>query len=358
MSKELRWGIVSAGNISAQFVLDLLVLQQHPQGPHKIHHVIGGVGASSKEKAERFIKEKIGGNETKAHDYDSLIASDLDVLYVGLPHTMHFPFVMKAIALGKNILCEKPVTINTQELKKILEAAKKHNVFFMEAMWTRFMPALKDLQHRIYGEEQVIGEVSRVWSNFSYDMNEFSPTPQHRIVNKKLGGGSLLDIGIYPLTYARMFLAPCEDPLKDWDIVSSLTLDSLTGNTDDEVDFVCSSIISNKNKQQAIITSSVVTPHDGRLLVIEGSKGKISIESDNPSPAHYKIDFYDGRPSVFHDDVSTMYGASGFFYEAVEVGECIFRGQRESGTMSWNESLVIMLLLDNIRLPHLKYEQD
>lgn len=357
MSKELRWGIIGAGNISSQFVLDLRVLQQHPQGPHKIRHVIGGVGASSKLKAQQFIDDKIGGLDTTAYDYDTLLAADVDVLYVGLPHSMHFPIVMKAIEHGKNILCEKPVTINARELEQLLAAAKHHGVFFMEAMWTRFMPALRELQHRIYGPEQVIGDVSRVWSNLAFDMSDFSPTAEHRIVNKKLGGGSLLDIGIYPLTYARMFLAPCADPLSEWNVAASLTLDSLTGVPDDAVDFVSSAIISN-GKQQAIISSSVVTPHDGRILVVEGRTGKITIDSDSPSPSHYRIDFYDGRPSVVHDEASTSNGAAGFLYEAVEVGECIFRGQHESAIMSWGESLLIMRLLDKIRLPYLKYDQD
>lgn len=359
----IRWGIVGAGNISLRFIKDLAVLAEHPIGPNKLKHELAAVGASSRERAQAYIDK----NHLKATamNYDEIIASDVDVLYIGLPHNLHAPFVVRAITEGnKNILCEKPVTINQAQLDDILAAAKKHNVFFMEAMWARFFPAFLELQRELY-KEKLIGEVRRVHADFSCRMYDWDGLDaNHRMVNKKLGGGALLDLGIYPLTYSRLCLHPELDPSK-WNVLSQLTMDSLTGAAEDEVDFIASAIFNNTvHKQQAIMTTSVHTNtvHEGSKIIvrIEGDKGRIDVKSagETPCPASYTVTFYDGR-KIERDFTLELNGGEGFFYEAAEVGECLNKGAKESKVFGWDESRKIMGVLDKIRAQNgFKYEDD
>ncbi|ODV77990.1 NAD(P)-binding protein [Suhomyces tanzawaensis NRRL Y-17324] len=359
----VNWGIVGAGGISSRFVADLKVLIANPAGPNKIKHTIGAVASTQIEKAEKFINEFIGdGYGTKAVGYDEVINDpSIDVLYIGLPHTLHAPFVVRAIEEGKkNILCEKPITINARELEDILAAAKKHNVFFMEAMWSRYFPTFLELQKKLY-DDKVIGDIKKVQCTFNTDSKEFPITPEHRAANKKLGGGALLDIGIYPITYARTFLDPSADPTKDWSISSELIMESLTGNKADEVDFVASAIFNDKTrKQQASISASFHTESDGNIVSIEGTLGRAYVKAigDTPSPQGYKIVLKDG--SVIEKDFfADLNGGEGFWYEAVEVGEVLAKGGKQSELMSWDESRKIMWVLDTIRKQNdFFYEQD
>lgn len=363
MSTVVRWGIVGAGNISLRFLKDLLILGNHPQGPNKLKHVLAAVGASSSGKAEKYIKDNKLPTSVKSLTYDEIINDkEIDILYIGLPHNLHAPFVIRAIEQGhKNILCEKPITINARELDEVLAVAAKHDVFFMEAMWSRFFPAFIDLQKKLY-VDGIIGNVRRVFADFSVRMYDWDGlTPEHRMVNKKLGGGALLDVGIYPVTYSRLFLHPDSSPL-DWSVSSELTMDSLTGK-EDEVDFISSAIFNNKkHRQQAIVTTSVHTETSGPIVVIEGDLGRVEVEriGDTPSPKSYKIVFYDKSKSPIEVDFSDeLLGGEGFFYEAVAAGEALFNGEKQSLVISWDESRKIMGLLDRIRKQNeFVYEQD
>lgn len=367
-SESIKWGILGAGGISSRFVNDILVLSEAPQGPSKLKHFVKSIGCSNTDKGDNFIREHFNESDFNYHNpkvtnYMGVIDDEeVDIVYIGLLHPSHKDIAIKALNHGKHVLCEKPVTMNSKELAEILAAAKKNGRFFMEAMWVRFFPAFVELQKKVH-QENVLGKVKRVIGNYS--INAFDDIDgDHRIVNKKLGGGAALDIGIYSLTYCRLFLDPNSDPRADWDVTAAQTLDSFTGKQEDEVDFITTILINNKKfKQQAIATSSIYNEvNNNEIVVIEGEKGRAVVQQigDTPGPLSYKISLKSGEvieeKFPFEGDVKNT---EGFFYQAAEAGEMIRVGKLESTVMPWKESISIMSVLDKARqLNGLVYEQD
>ncbi|KAG7195902.1 uncharacterized protein KQ657_002287 [Scheffersomyces spartinae] len=370
-SSQLRWGIVGCGIISGVFARDLVYLNKNPRGANKIKHVITRVASRSPAKGQEFIEKNIDEYYddvygTKVVSYEDIqIDPEVDILYIGLPHTLHHSFVIEAITRGKkHILCEKPVTVNSKQLELILDAARENNVFFMEAVWVRYFPLIREVQKILY-EDKKVGDVKRIFSDLSVDMKRLHGddwVPSNRVADKKLGGGALLDITIYPITYSRIFMDPQSDPKSNWKIVSSMVFESLNGKQEDEVDFCTSFIISDQtHKQQATGISSFSSDvSDGLIAKIDGELGSISIYSGGigPAPIKYHIKLKNGQEieKSFEDDLD---GTLGYIYEAIECGEMIVAGEKQSSIMSWNESQLIMSILDDIRKQNsLSYEVD
>lgn len=368
MSDTINWAIIGAGGISSRFVSDVLRISKAPEGPSKLKHYIKAIGCSNVEKGQTFIDQHFDASAIEYHGpkvanyQDAISDAEVDVIYIGLLHPSHKDIAIQALNQGKHVLCEKPVTMNSKELNEILKVAQKNGKLFMEAMWVRFFPAFVELQKKIH-EQKVLGKVKRVIGNYSINAAHAIDS-DHRIINKPLGGGAVLDIGIYALTYCRLFLDPESDPSKDWVINSAQTLDSLTGKEEDEVDFITSVVINNpKYKQQAIATSSIYgSVNHGEIVVIEGEKGTAIVHQvgDTPGPLGYKIILKTGDVieesfpfEGVHDNME------GFFYQAIEAGEMIKAGKIESRVIPWNESRHIMGVIDRILHQNgLVYEQD
>lgn len=361
--KQLRWGVVGCGLISAVFARDIVYLNENPRGQNNVEHIVTRVASRSNSKGLEFIKENIPGAEkhgTKVVTYEEVqIDPEVDILYIGLPHTLHHSFVIDAITKGKkNILCEKPVTVNGDQLERVLKAARENNVFFLEAMWVRYFPLIDAVQKALY-DEKVIGDVKRVVANLSVDMPRLHGdewVPSNRVADKKLAGGSLLDLTIYPITYCRLLLSPKADPKKDWQIVSSMVFDSLTGKKEDEVDFSTSFIITDQtHKQQAIGISSFFNDvAESTVARVDGTLGTLTIYSSGfgPAPIKYTVKLKDGKEYTksFEGDLD---GTLGYLYEAIECGEIILKGGKESSVMPWKESVEIISILDTIRKQNL-----
>jgi len=170
-------------------------------------HKVSAVGSRTTEKAQEFINKSIGGDKSiKAYGtYDEVYADkDVDAVYIGTPHTAHYTNALASIRAGKHTLCEKPVTFNKAELESLISESKKHNVFFMEAMWTRFQPLVLDIKRILDGGG--LGRPVVVNADLSFDFGIEKLSKEHRILNPDLGGGALLDLGPYPLVWAILTL--------------------------------------------------------------------------------------------------------------------------------------------------------
>ncbi|CAI5756335.1 unnamed protein product [Candida verbasci] len=348
----LNWGILGAGNISSQFVNDL-ILNNKRETEYK--HVIRSIGCSSIEKGEKFINFDSDSNygvTPIVETYDNFYKNDnIDVVYIGTPHTFHKEQVINCLNNNKHVLCEKPFTVNKSDAEELLRLAKEKKLFIMEAVWTRFFPAIAELKKKI--AEGAIGKPYRLFADLSYNANVESLPTYSRVRDRRLAAGALLDIGIYPITYSRILL---DDKLgKDhtkFDVKSFLTIDET-----DQVDHLGSIIIKYQDGKHAVLTSSELINGPSAYVRLEGSKGHIEMYSDNPAAArHFKIFDINGKEIYEFKDDS---GYKGFIYEANSVADDIANGRLENSIIPQDETLLVMDILDHIRKENnLVYDQD
>lgn len=191
--KNLNWGIVGTGRICDNFCR---ALTEHTQGTQKV----AAVCSRSEEKGSSFASRF--GCDRVYTELEAMCAdSEIDVIYIGTPHPCHGSAVITAVSAGKHVLCEKPMTLNAAQARACFEAARKNEVFLMEAVWTRFLPPVVKAYEWV--SSGMIGEVVRVTADF-HSYNEEDPSD--RLFSPELGGGSLLDLGVYPLLAANLFL--------------------------------------------------------------------------------------------------------------------------------------------------------
>lgn len=193
--ENVRWGIFGTGKISRAFAA---ALKDTPGA------VLAGVASRTSDNAEAFGREF--GAAASYGSYQQLAdAGDIDIIYIGTPHPMHAENALMALRAGKGVLCEKAFTINRREGAEVVALARANKLFLMEAMWTRFMPALAEVRRIIASGE--IGPVHSLSADFGFTATQ---GPEHRVFNPALGGGALLDLGIYPLSIAAALLGPVE----------------------------------------------------------------------------------------------------------------------------------------------------
>ena len=315
---KVKWGIISTGWIAHQFVTDLV---------HSANGVAYAVGSRSQESADEFARNHGIG---KAYaSYEELVNDpEVDAIYVGTPHPFHKENALLALRAGKAVLCEKPFTVNSSELEEVIAYAREQKLFLMEAMWSRYIPAIVKVREWI--NEGRIGEVRLVKADLGF-RTEWNP--EGRLLNPKLGGGALLDVGIYPISFASMVFGP--HPEK---ILSTAHI----GETG--VDEHFSMILSYEGGRTASLNAGV------RLSMLEeahvfGTEGHIIVQGTLVNPKSAAL--YVGGELVesFEDDRSSI----GYVYEADEVGRCLQAGLTESPVMPLDESLAILKLLDEVR---------
>lgn len=351
---EIRWGIVGAGTISSWFVSDLTILR--PQAP--VNHIITAIGSSSTSKGEAFVSKNIPSTHPYPAIYDTYHAvyddSNVDIVYIGTPHSFHKQNCLDAIAAGKHVLCEKPLTVNARETEEVFAAARSKGVFLMEAMWTRFHPLMIDLRKQLF-EKKVIGDFRRTFCDFGLDMNISALPSGSRLKQRDLGAGSLLDIGIYSLTWG---LATHDrrigGGIGDLDVVASQSL--VEG-----VDVASSMLLkSKKTGWQGILTSSLDVKSDEIFCRIEGTKGYITV-SGVAASAPNKFTVYPKVEGSTTGDVTEAvrmkegkeyvykYEGMGFYFEADAVADDVLAGKMENAIMPHSETLAVMKIMDEVR---------
>lgn len=261
--------------ISSWFVSDNIV---NPLPNPVAHHIIQAIGSSSLEKAQKFAKEFIPNTRPTLYGtYEEVYKDpDVDIVYIGTPHAFHHRNALDAIEAGKHVLCEKAFTLNAKQAREVFEAAEKKGVFVMEAMWTRFYPLVKELR-RLLHEEKILGEIYRTFCDFGMDLDIASMPEDSRYVQPELGAGSLLDIGVYSLTWGLVTLDPKVEETEMPKVVAAQTIRH-------DVDVTSSMILHFKETgRQGILTSTTNGRGDTGFARIEGSKGVIKVEGFAPS---------------------------------------------------------------------------
>ena len=318
MGKEIRWGILGTGNIAKQFARGL---QAVPDA------TLAAVGSRSAATAEAF------GNEfgaAKRHaTYEALAADpDVDAVYVSTPHPMHKANTILCLNAGKAVLCEKPFAINARDTEEMIQVARTRKVFLMEAMWTRYIPIVCKVREWL--AKKAIGEVRMLTADFGFRAGF---DPKSRLFDPQLGGGALLDVGIYAVSFASMVFG--EQPTR----VASLAQMGETG-----VDEQAALVFGYSKGQLANLYTSVraTTPQEVWIL---GSEGKIKIHSPFWKGTTATL-YLDGKGS---ETLEVTYNGNGYNFEAVEVGECLRAGKLESAILPLEETLAIMKTMDSVR---------
>uniref|UniRef100_A0A1B6CSQ0 Trans-1,2-dihydrobenzene-1,2-diol dehydrogenase n=2 Tax=Clastoptera arizonana TaxID=38151 RepID=A0A1B6CSQ0_9HEMI len=319
------WGIAGAGKISHDFVTALKAL---PKGEHV---VIAVASASGKNKAEEFAKKH---NITNAYGtYEELATNDkIDVIYVGSLNPQHFPNSKLFLDNGKAVLCEKPLCMNYKEADILIKLAKKNNLFLMEALWTRYFPVYEELkQHLAAG---TIGDVLQVDTSFGVKISTVD-----RLRLKELGGGTVLDLGVYALQLLVLIFGNNKP----------IALKALGHTNEDGVDESMSCILTYSGGRTAVISthSKVELPNKSYIV---GTKGTIEISRPMWSPTKIIVN---GEEKVFPlpkvEGEFNFVNSVGLNYEAAEVRRCLLEGLKESPKASHADSLMIAYLEDAIR---------
>jgi predicted dehydrogenase len=317
MKDSINWGLAGTGGISRKFAAGL----QAVKGAR-----LYAASSRTREKAEAFRAEF--GLEKAYGDYREMLEDPgVDVVYIGTPHVAHREMALGAFRAKKAVLCEKPVSLSAAELSEMIAGARAAGVFFMEAMWTRFVPSLRRVKEWL--DSGVIGEVKMAQAGFCFS----APfNPRSRLYDIDLGGGALLDAGVYPLSLASLVFGG-----KRPERVASMMYFGETG-VDEEV----SVLLSYGGPRMASLSAAVSTAcvNDGWIY---GTRGRIHLPNFVFSRG---ADLYlEGQKQRCEPE----FVSNGYNYEAEEVMNCIREGRTESGIMSLAESLVIMETMDRVR---------
>lgn len=330
--------------ISNWFASDLL----KPDWPQKsaIHEIVA-VGASSLDKSKKFISGVITPaspdvTPTAHGSYQEVYDNaNVDCIYVGTPHSFHRQNCLDAIAAGKHVLCEKPFALNAKEAEEVFAAAKTQGVFIMEAMWTRFYPLVRKIQDLIF-KEQKLGTVYRTFCDFGLVIDIPNLPAGSRYKDPALGAGSLLDIGIYSLTWGVITSTDkAGEAAEDPQVSSTQTLNH-------GVDTASSVLLRYPSTgKQSICTSTTDVTGPTDFARIEGSRGHIVVQGPTPS-APESFSFYpsDGGPE---EEYCFEKPGFGLFWEADAVAHDIAAGRKENATMPWAETVRLMRIMDGIR---------
>lgn len=314
---KLGWALLGAGGIARQFGKDCIMAGLD----------VRAVGSRSQQKADSFAADL---QIPTAHgSYEALVNDpQVDIVYVATPHPMHAENAIAAIEAGKHVLVEKPFTLNASQARAIKDAAAANNVFAMEAMWTRFLPSMLRIEHVI--AEGLIGEVRALQADHSQYL-PYSRAP--RLHEPELGGGALLDLGIYPISFANRLLGRPDE------IVAKGTL------TDKGVDEIVSAIFTYSSGAQSTMQSGFLAQGHNTAAVI-GSEGRIEIDRVWYNQTSFTVYNQAGEVIERYDD---KIEGRGMQYQAFEVERCIEAGNTQSERMSLDESIQIMEVLDEIR---------
>ncbi|KAL2787848.1 hypothetical protein BJX66DRAFT_271506 [Aspergillus keveii] len=362
---NVKWGILATGWIADVFVRDLLRDPTARDASDVSHTVVAVSSSSSASRAEKFISETGIPAPCAAYgSYEDLVADrNVDVVYVATPHSHHFQNVMLALEAGKNVLCEKAFTVNAAQTRILVETARKKNLFLMEAVWTRYFPLSIEVRELIKAGR--IGEVLRVTADNSFGDNpEEKFGTEHRMVNKDLAGGALLDLGIYSLTWVFQTLyhtLPKEQRKPPSRVSAHITPYHLTGADEATTILLSFPTSTPSNPEHPGESQAVASTHirvwtdpdqqnSARPAIrIQGTKGEIQVDGPAFRPEVYRIIPAKGEGEIQEKKFTFPADGKGMYWEADEVARCLRDGKLESETLSWEESIVIMDVMDEAR---------
>jgi predicted dehydrogenase len=316
VNSPVRWGILGTGGIAATFVDDL---SRTDSG------TAVAVGSRSQESADRFADRF--GIQGRHASYESLVADGgVDVVYVATPHPMHHENALLALRAGKPVLVEKPFTMNAGEARELVAVARESGLFLMEAMWTRFLPHVHAMREWI--ASGVLGDIVTVTADHG---QWFEQDPQFRLFAPELGGGALLDLGVYPVSFASMVLGT---PNR----IVSMSDPAFTG-----VDAQTSMLFGYTSGAQALLTCTLRAKSPTRAAIV-GTDARIEVEGDFYAPTSVTLIPRDGEPTRFEQE----HQGRGLRHQADEVAARLAAGDTESPLMPLDETIAIMSMMDTV----------
>jgi predicted dehydrogenase len=317
---DIRWGILGCGHIAEKFAVSLAALDEG--------QLVAGASRTP-GKAAAF-GEKYGFDRVY-ESYEALVADpEVDAVYVATTHNFHYENARLCLGAGKAVLCEKPMTVNAAQSKELIELAREKGLFLMEAVWTRFLPAILKMQDLL--ASGLIGEVTTVHCDFGIAVE---CDDSHRLRNPDLAGGALLDLGIYPITFAAVVFGRAPDRISGSAIL-----------TDQGVDERSFYFLEYGEKQRAILSSSFTekSPIEAKVY---GTKGVLRARPPFLGVTVLEI-YKDGadEPEIHEFPCPDQ---KSFKYEIAEAMACISDGKIESDIMPHDETLSVMKTMDALR---------
>lgn len=317
---QLKWGIIGPGNIATAFIADMALVTESSNS-------VVAVMSNDMEEAAQFA-EAYSIPQYFGHVKEMLENSPVNVVYVASPHSAHYRESMACLRQNIPVLCEKPMALNLEQAKEMIATARKHHTFLMEGMWIRFLPSIQMVLELL--KQGIIGKAKSIIANMSY----VAPKEKdNRFYNPELGGGSLLDLGIYPVYLSLLILG---NP----DIIRAGAQLSSEG-----IDENCHVIFNYPDRSFALLESSIIK-NTSKEAHIYGGKGSITILKQwNEKPESIMVSLHNG--------VTTQYPCHwegrGFQFEMAEVARCLSANQIESDLHSHLNSLQLISTLDKIR---------
>ncbi len=311
---ELRWGVLGTGKISHTFTSDLTFVEDQ-----RVH----AVGSRNADSARAFAEEM--GVARSYGSYEELVDDpEVDVVYVGTPHTFHRDNALLALRAGKPVLVEKAFTMTGAEAREVVDEARVRNLFVMEAMWSRFLPHIVRLRQLI--AEGRLGEIRTVEADHG---KWFAEDPSSRLYAPELGGSAILDLGVYPLSFAVMILGLPHRRV-------ALTDPAFTG-----VDGQASAVLGYPGGAHALITCTSSARSATRACV-SGTEARVEIDGDFYASRGFTLIDRTGEETRFDFPVT----GRGLHYQAQEVARCLRAGLLESPVMPHDETVAIMELME------------
>ncbi|MCJ1352639.1 MAG: hypothetical protein MMC33_002623 [Icmadophila ericetorum] len=345
----IRWGILA-------FTKDLLI-DPSTRSVSDIHHeIVAAASSSSKSRAEQFLKDCKCPSSAKAYgSYEELVKDpNIDIIYVATPHSHHYQNAMLCLLAGKHVLCEKAFTVNAKQAKKLVETAKEKGMFLMEAVWTRYFPMSVEIRkiiesgklgavHRTIADNSVGEEVEKVFGT------------EHRMVNMDLAGGALLDLGIYSLTWVfqTLYHTLPASQRKAPSVLAKIEKYAKTGadeHTSMILSFPSGPHGSHASHGIALTSLRVASDPDKKnsarpAIRIQGTKGEIQVDGPAYRPTTWRIIWKEGSVEEKKSEIP----GHGMFWEADEAARCVRDKKQESEGLTWEESIVIMEAMDEVR---------
>lgn len=318
----LRWGILAPGAIASEWAASLVASTDQR---------LVAVGSRSLQRAQEFARAY--GIDRAYGTYEQLVADpDIDIVYVAAPPSEHRRLALLAIAAGKHVLVEKPLALNAAEGREIAEAAKSAGVFAMEAMWSRFLPQTSVVRQLL--DHDALGEVLKVSADFGA---EFTFDPDGRMFDPLLGGGALLDVGVYPTWFAHFVLG----------VPERVTATGQLGGTG--VDIQSAAILDYSSGAQATTSASmrVRTPGIG---TVSGTVARLEFVDTFISTSSFRIVPADGsQPITWSDPSGFDHWYGGLCYQTAAAAVAIAEGRTESPQHSMSDAIEVLSILDAIR---------
>ena len=318
MSERTRWGIIGTGGIATAFATDLALLDDAE---------LVAVGSRSRQGADAFgARFDLAGRHGS---YEGLVADPgVDAVYVSTPHPGHHAATRLALEAGKAVLCEKPFMINAAEADDVIGLARERGLFLMEAMWTRHLPHMVRI-----GQILAAGTLGRLVSVQADHGQWFPYDPAHRLFAPDLGGGALLDLGVYPISFAS------------WVLGRPTTVTAVSDPTDTGVDGQTTVVLRGASGTQAVLTTTLWGVSPCRASIV-GTDARIEIDGTWYVPTSFTVLDRDDEVLERYDEPRVGHGLR---YQAAEVGRCLRAGLTESPAMPLDESRSIMATMDEVR---------